>query len=126
MPTPTDGNDNAADFTVVSTTPGTPVGSTAAPRLGAPGPENLADPNLKKYSQVGARLIDPMVSAVGIAEPMCATLRRIQRTTRLSARSSQPAYVHQQHWRANYASAVPHLRHHDLPGRQWVRPICGP
>ena len=42
VPTPTDGNDNAADFTVISTTPSTPVGSTAAPRLGAPGPENLA------------------------------------------------------------------------------------
>ncbi|MCM3901364.1 MAG: hypothetical protein ND866_06640 [Pyrinomonadaceae bacterium] len=61
VPTPTDGNDNAADFTVVSTTPGTPVGATAAPRLGAPGPENLAGPNLKKFSQVGSQLIDPLV-----------------------------------------------------------------
>jgi hypothetical protein len=58
VPTPTDGNDNVADFTVISTTPGTPVGS----RLGAPGPENLASPNLKKFSQVGAQLIDPMVA----------------------------------------------------------------
>ncbi len=62
VPTPTDGNDNAADFTVISTTPGTPVGATAAPRLGAPGPENLAGPNLKKFSQVGSQFIDPMVS----------------------------------------------------------------
>jgi Bacterial Ig domain/Calx-beta domain len=63
VPTPTDDNDNAGDFTVISTTPSTPVGSTAAPRLGAPGPENLAGPNLKKYSQVGVQLIDPMVSS---------------------------------------------------------------
>jgi hypothetical protein len=35
-----DTNDNAADFIVVSTTPGTPVGSNNAPTLGAPGPEN--------------------------------------------------------------------------------------
>lgn len=35
-----DTNDNAADFVVVSTTPGTPVGSNNAPTLGAPGPEN--------------------------------------------------------------------------------------
>jgi hypothetical protein len=62
IPTPTDANDNAADFTVVSTTPATPVGSNAAPRLGAPGPENLSNPNLKKFSQVGAQLIDPMVA----------------------------------------------------------------
>ncbi len=61
VPTPTDGNDNAADFTVISTTPGTPVGATAAPRLGAPGPENLTGPPLKKFSQVGSQLIDPMV-----------------------------------------------------------------
>ncbi|MCM3905164.1 MAG: Ig-like domain-containing protein [Pyrinomonadaceae bacterium] len=61
VPTPTDGNDNAADFTVISTTPLTPVGGTAAPRLGAPGPENLAGPNLKKFSQVGSQLIDPLV-----------------------------------------------------------------
>ncbi len=62
VPTPTDGNDNAADFTLVSTTPSTPVGSNAAPGLGAPGPENLGGPNLKKFSQVGAQLIDPMVA----------------------------------------------------------------
>jgi uncharacterized repeat protein (TIGR01451 family) len=35
-----DTNQNAADFVVVSTTPATPVGSNAAPVLGAPGPEN--------------------------------------------------------------------------------------
>jgi uncharacterized repeat protein (TIGR01451 family) len=35
-----DTNDNASDFVVVSTTPGTPVGSNNAPTLGAPGPEN--------------------------------------------------------------------------------------
>ena len=35
-----DTNDNAADFIVVSTTPGNPVGSNNAPTLGAPGPEN--------------------------------------------------------------------------------------
>lgn len=62
VPTPTDGNDNAADFALVSTTPSTPVGSNAAPGLGAPGPENLGGPNLKKFSQVGAQLIDPMVA----------------------------------------------------------------
>ncbi len=60
VPRPTDGNDNAADFTVVSTTLSTPVGSNT-PTLGAPGPQNLASPNLKKFSQVGALLIDPMV-----------------------------------------------------------------
>jgi hypothetical protein len=60
VPTPTDGNDNAADFTFVDTN-GTNSG--AGQRLGAPGPENLAGPNLKKYSQVGVQLIDPMVSA---------------------------------------------------------------
>ncbi len=35
-----DTNDNAADFRVVSTTPGNPVGSNNTPTLGAPGPEN--------------------------------------------------------------------------------------
>ncbi len=61
VPTPTDGNDNAADFTVVSTTPTIAVGSNATPKLGAPGPENLTGPPLKKFSQVGSQLIDPMV-----------------------------------------------------------------
>jgi hypothetical protein len=58
VPTPTDANDNAADFTVISTTPDTAVGSTAMPKLGAPGPENLANPRLKKFSQVGAFFLD--------------------------------------------------------------------
>jgi hypothetical protein len=56
VPTPTDGNDNATDFTVVSTT-GTPVGANAS-TLGAPGPENLASPPLKKFTQVGAFFLD--------------------------------------------------------------------
>ncbi|HEY0324323.1 MAG TPA: Ig-like domain-containing protein [Pyrinomonadaceae bacterium] len=39
-----DAGDNATDFRVVSTTPGTPVGSNATPTLGAPGPENSTSP----------------------------------------------------------------------------------
>ncbi|HUQ33697.1 MAG TPA: Calx-beta domain-containing protein, partial [Pyrinomonadaceae bacterium] len=35
-----DTGDNAADFTVVSTTPASPVGNNLTPTLGAPGPEN--------------------------------------------------------------------------------------
>ncbi|MFN2510476.1 MAG: beta strand repeat-containing protein [Pyrinomonadaceae bacterium] len=58
VPTPRDVNDNAADFTVVSTTPAAPVGSNAAPKLGAPGPENRTGPNLKKFSQVGGLFLD--------------------------------------------------------------------
>jgi len=62
VPTPTDGNDNAADFTAVSTTaPLTPISaSITAPTLGAPGPQNRASsPNLKKFSQVGVQYLDP-------------------------------------------------------------------
>lgn len=39
-----DAGDNSSDFLVVSTTPGTPVGSNATPTLGAPGPENSTGP----------------------------------------------------------------------------------
>jgi uncharacterized repeat protein (TIGR01451 family) len=39
-----DAGDNATDFVVVSTTPGTAVGSNATPTLGAPGPENSTSP----------------------------------------------------------------------------------
>ncbi|MDT4953956.1 MAG: hypothetical protein QOJ02_2094 [Acidobacteriota bacterium] len=39
-----DTGDNSADFTVVSTTPLTPVGSNTTPTLGAPGPENATGP----------------------------------------------------------------------------------
>ncbi|HKS28614.1 MAG TPA: Ig-like domain-containing protein, partial [Pyrinomonadaceae bacterium] len=39
-----DAGDNATDFVVVSTTPGTAVGANATPVLGAPGPESSASP----------------------------------------------------------------------------------
>lgn len=39
-----DAGDNLTDFVVVSTTPATPVGSNAAPTLGAPGPESSTSP----------------------------------------------------------------------------------
>jgi uncharacterized repeat protein (TIGR01451 family) len=39
-----DAGDNATDFVVVSTTPGTAVGSNATPTLGAPGPESSTSP----------------------------------------------------------------------------------
>ncbi|HEX7175544.1 MAG TPA: Calx-beta domain-containing protein [Pyrinomonadaceae bacterium] len=63
VPTPTDANDNATDFTVVSTTASTPVSAAiTAPTLGAPGPQNMASPKLKKYSQVGVQYLDPTVA----------------------------------------------------------------
>lgn len=57
-----DTNDNASDLYVVSTTPTVAVGSTATPRLGAPGPENLASPILRVNSQISSTLIAPGVS----------------------------------------------------------------
>ena len=59
---PQDTNSNAADFWVLSTTPATPVGSTVAPLLGAPGPENLASP-LLRTAQMGSALIAPCLSS---------------------------------------------------------------
>jgi hypothetical protein len=58
-----DTNDNSSDFYVVSTTPTVAVGSNVAPRLGAPGPENLGSPVLKFNSQIQSVLIDPTKSA---------------------------------------------------------------
>jgi hypothetical protein len=54
---PQDTDDNFTDFAVVSTTPTTPVGSNAAPLLGAPGPENLSSPT--SLSGLTAGVIDP-------------------------------------------------------------------
>ncbi|MFL6228399.1 MAG: beta strand repeat-containing protein, partial [Pyrinomonadaceae bacterium] len=56
-----DTNDNAADFFVVSTTPSVAVGANPTPRLGAPGPENLASPTLKLNTQLQPVLINPAV-----------------------------------------------------------------
>ncbi len=61
---PLDRNDNAGDFFVLSTTPGTAVGATATPRLGAPGPENLASP-INRSSSIKASLADPLGSPTG-------------------------------------------------------------
>jgi len=58
---PQDTNDNAADFVIVSTTPGVAVGSNATPTLGAPGPENLASPALRPT--IKASLVDTGVSS---------------------------------------------------------------
>jgi subtilisin-like proprotein convertase family protein len=56
---PQDTNSNTTDFFVLSTTPNIAVGSTPTPRLGAPGPENLASPVLKLNSQLQSLLVDP-------------------------------------------------------------------
>ncbi|MEP6919708.1 MAG: Ig-like domain-containing protein [bacterium] len=61
-----DGNDNATDFVVASTTPGTPVGSNLSPTLGAPGPENATSP-IQRNATIKATLIDP--GAVSTAAP---------------------------------------------------------
>lgn len=53
---PQDTNDNAADFQLVSTTPGINVGSTA-PGLGAPGPENLTSP-IQRNAVITASVVD--------------------------------------------------------------------
>jgi hypothetical protein len=63
VPAPADLNDNAADFTVVSTTPLTAVGDNAAPALGAPGPEKLLSPNMKTLTEVESQLLDPALSS---------------------------------------------------------------
>ena len=57
---PLDRNDNAGDFLVLSTTPGTAVGATATPRLGAPGPENLTSP-INRSVSIKPGLVDPGV-----------------------------------------------------------------
>ncbi|HEU4593975.1 MAG TPA: HYR domain-containing protein [Pyrinomonadaceae bacterium] len=64
-----DTGDNAADFTVVSTTPSMPVGDNSAPTLGAPGPENGASPTGPVPCAVpsstplfGRALVDPTVA----------------------------------------------------------------
>jgi hypothetical protein len=62
VPTPTDTNDNAVDFTFVDTNA---TSAGAGQQLGAPGPENLSSPPLKKYSQVGAQLLDQTQPASG-------------------------------------------------------------
>ncbi len=60
--TPQDGNDNLADFQLVTTTPATPVGSTGTPGLGAPGPENLTSP-IQRNATIKASLIDTGVAS---------------------------------------------------------------
>jgi hypothetical protein len=55
--TPSDTNDNAADFLLVGTAPGIQVS-----RLGAPGPENLAAP-IVKNSTIATSLVDPLVAS---------------------------------------------------------------
>ncbi|MDX6710503.1 MAG: hypothetical protein QOH96_1519, partial [Blastocatellia bacterium] len=62
---PLDTDNNFTDFAVVSTTPTTPVGSNAAPLLGAPGPENLSSP--PSLSGLTSGLIDP--AQVSTASP---------------------------------------------------------
>ncbi|HYN84207.1 MAG TPA: Calx-beta domain-containing protein, partial [Pyrinomonadaceae bacterium] len=63
IPVPTDANNNATDFVVVSTTHATAVGDNASPQLGAPGPEKRASPNGKTLTQIGAQLLDPAVAS---------------------------------------------------------------
>ena len=54
-----DTNNNMADFTAVSTTPGTPISATiTAPMLGAPGPENLTVP-FNRNSTILSTALDP-------------------------------------------------------------------
>ncbi|HZI18137.1 MAG TPA: Ig-like domain-containing protein [Pyrinomonadaceae bacterium] len=61
---PLDTNVSASDFIVVSTTPATPVGDNATPRLGAPGPEGLASPTVKGLNtDFGSFLVAPCVAA---------------------------------------------------------------
>jgi hypothetical protein len=55
---PQDTGDNSADFVFVSTTAGT--FSTRVSALGAPGPENLAGPVYKTFTQFNETLIDPL------------------------------------------------------------------
>jgi hypothetical protein len=56
-----DTDNNRSDFVVVTTSPGTPVGSNAALVLGTPGPENLSSP--LPFGLLTPGLIDPDVSA---------------------------------------------------------------
>ncbi len=54
-----DTNNNAADFTVVSTTPLTPVSAgITAPTLGAPGPEGSSSP-INRNSVIPGNVLDP-------------------------------------------------------------------
>jgi hypothetical protein len=57
--TPTDTNNNAADFVFVDTN-GTSAG--AGQRLGAPGPENLSSP-IQRNGSFGVALLDPCASS---------------------------------------------------------------
>ena len=66
-------------------------GRTLAPKLGAPGPENLGNPNLKKFSQVGAQLPRSDGCVVAHHPTECVTLRRTPRTTQLSGPSPSGA-----------------------------------
>jgi subtilisin-like proprotein convertase family protein len=52
-----DTDDNASDFYVAATNPTVAVGSTATPRLGAPGPENLASPVLRSNAEIQSLLV---------------------------------------------------------------------
>jgi len=64
---PLDTNVNSNDFQVVSTTPATPVGDNAAPKLGAPGPENNASPRVKSLgSEFGTYLLAPCVGPAAV------------------------------------------------------------
>jgi hypothetical protein len=63
---PQDTNNNAADFVIVSTTPGQSVGDVELPVLGAPGPENLSSA-VHHNSGFDASLFDPM--ALSTAPP---------------------------------------------------------
>lgn len=62
VPLPSDSNDSAADFTLVSTTAPAAVGG-ATPLLGAPGPENLSSPGMKTLNQVVSFLLDGVLSS---------------------------------------------------------------
>jgi hypothetical protein len=61
---PLDTNVSSGDFVVVSTTPATPVGDNATPRLGAPGPERLTSPVVKGIgTEFGSYLVAPCLAA---------------------------------------------------------------
>lgn len=61
---PQDTDNNAADFALVSTTPGQSVGDNLSPQLGAPGPENLNSHVLR--NNLPMELLDPTVGASAV------------------------------------------------------------
>lgn len=63
--TPQDTNDNSADFTVISTDPGTAVGATAQPTLGGPGPESTTSP-IQRNAQIKASLVDTQTTSTAV------------------------------------------------------------